>query len=94
MLSFPEQGNMDSIGRIVLHKGFLSEILIRVLLGSTHTVSLAEASLFCVIVMSLTAFDVTKAVVNGVEITPVHLNKNGIIRYYVALDILFHDIRS
>lgn len=42
---------------------------------------LAEASLFSVIAMSLAVFDITKAVENGVEITPVHEGTSGIIRY-------------
>ncbi|KAF9463803.1 OrdA protein [Collybia nuda] len=42
---------------------------------------LAEASLFCAIVMSLAVFDITKTVENGIEITPVHANTSGIISY-------------
>ncbi|RDB29712.1 hypothetical protein Hypma_013789 [Hypsizygus marmoreus] len=42
---------------------------------------LAETSLFAAISMSFTVFDVSKAVENGVEITPVHTNTSGIISY-------------
>ncbi|RDB29742.1 hypothetical protein Hypma_013817 [Hypsizygus marmoreus] len=42
---------------------------------------LAEASLFSVIVSSLAVLDITKAIENGVEITPVHENTSGIISF-------------
>jgi len=42
---------------------------------------LAEASLFCGIAGSLAVLNMTKAVENGVEITPVHENTSGIISY-------------
>jgi cytochrome P450 len=41
---------------------------------------LAEASLWILVAMSLAVFDITKAVENGVPITPVHENTSGIIR--------------
>lgn len=41
---------------------------------------LAEASLFSSIAMTLAVFDISKAVENGVEITPVHENTAGTIR--------------
>jgi hypothetical protein len=41
---------------------------------------LAEASLYVLISTSLAVFDISKAVENGVEITPVHENTSGIIR--------------
>lgn len=44
---------------------------------------LAEASLYSVISTSLAVFDISKAVENGVEITPVHANTSGIISYPV-----------
>lgn len=50
--------------------------------------SLAEASIFCAITMSLATFDITKTLVNGVEITPVHENTSGLIRY-VGLGLSF-----
>lgn len=49
---------------------------------------LAEASIFSAIVMSLAVFDIKKAVLNGVEITPVHENTTGIIRW-ACLDLVF-----
>lgn len=49
---------------------------------------LAEASLFSAIVMSLAVFDITKAIENGIEITPVHANTSGIIRSVVGPHIL------
>jgi len=58
---------------------------------------LAEASLFILIAMSLAVFDITKAVENGVPITPVHENTSGIIRYAshvnLCLAINLTDIR-
>lgn len=45
---------------------------------------LAEASLYSVISTSLAVFDISKAVENGVEITPVHENTSGIIRSVFA----------
>jgi cytochrome P450 len=41
---------------------------------------LAEASLYSCVSMSLSVFDIKKAVENGVPITPVHENTSGIIR--------------
>ncbi|KAF8154968.1 OrdA protein [Crassisporium funariophilum] len=42
---------------------------------------LAEASLFSCIAMSLAVFDIEKAIVDGVPVTPVHENTSGIISY-------------
>ncbi|KAG5634710.1 hypothetical protein H0H81_001036 [Sphagnurus paluster] len=42
---------------------------------------LAEASLFSVIASSLAVLDIAKVVENGIEITPVHENTSGIIRF-------------
>lgn len=42
---------------------------------------LAEASLFSSIAMTLAVFDISKAVENGVEITPVHENTAGTISF-------------
>ncbi|KAG6811136.1 hypothetical protein H0H92_008832 [Tricholoma furcatifolium] len=42
---------------------------------------LADASLFATVAASLAAFEISKAVENGVEITPVHENTSGIISY-------------
>ena len=44
---------------------------------------LAEASLFAAISMSIAVFSVSKAVENGIEITPVHENTSGMIRYVI-----------
>ena len=43
--------------------------------------NLAEASLYSVISTCLAVFDISKAVDRGVEITPVHENTSGTIRY-------------
>ena len=43
--------------------------------------NLAEASLYSVISTSLAVFEISKVVENGIEITPVHENTSGIIRY-------------
>jgi hypothetical protein len=49
---------------------------------------LAEASVFLAVVMSLSSFDISKAVENGVEITPVHEQTSGIIRFALSLSEL------
>lgn len=49
---------------------------------------LAEASLYSCVSMSLSVFDIKKAVENGVPITPVHENTSGIIRYVSGLTFL------
>jgi molybdenum cofactor biosynthesis enzyme len=47
--------------------------------------NLAEASIFSVVSASLAVFDISKAVEDGIEITPVHENTSGTIRYGSSL---------
>jgi hypothetical protein len=42
---------------------------------------LAEASVYSLVSASLAVFDISKAVENGVEITPVHRNTSGTMRF-------------